>query len=38
MLEGDSADTRARKFPFTPMGGRTEGLVCADPEANGNFV
>ena len=33
MLEGDSADMCTRKFPLMPMGGRAEGLVCADPGA-----
>ena len=33
MFEGDSADTCAGKFPLTLMGGRAEGLVCADPVA-----
>ena len=43
MFEGHSADTRAGKFPLVPMGGRAEGLACADPEArtpigaSGNF-
>ena len=31
MFEGDSSDTG--KFPLMLMGGRTEGLVCADPRA-----
>ena len=30
MFEGDYADTHARKFPLVSMGGRAEGLVCAD--------
>jgi hypothetical protein len=30
MFEGDSADTCGGKFPLMSMGGRTEGLVCAD--------
>ena len=30
MFEGDSADTRAGKFPLVSMGGRAEGLTCAD--------
>ena len=30
MFEGDSADTCAGKFPLVSMGGRTEGLACAD--------
>ena len=33
MFEGDSADTRAEKFPLVSMGGRAEGLACADPGA-----
>ena len=33
MFEGDSADMCARKFPLMSMGGRAEGLACADPEA-----
>ena len=33
MFEGDSADTCAGKFPLGLMGGRAEGLVCADPGA-----
>ena len=31
MFEGDSADTYAGKFLLVSMGGRAEGLVCADP-------
>jgi hypothetical protein len=31
MFEGDSADTGARKFPLVSMGGRAEGLACANP-------
>jgi hypothetical protein len=44
MFEGDFADTSARKFPIVSMGGRTEGLACADPGArtpigaSGNFI
>ena len=30
MFEGDSADMCAGKFPLVLMGGRAEGLVCAD--------
>ena len=30
MFEGDSADMCAGKFPLVSMGGRAEGLVCAD--------
>ena len=33
MLEGDSADMCAEKFPLMLMGGRAEGLACADPGA-----
>ena len=33
MFEGDSADKCARKFPLMSMGGRAEGLLCADPGA-----
>ena len=33
IFEGDSADTCAGKFPLTLMGGRAEGLACADPGA-----
>ena len=33
MFEGDSADTCARKFPLVSIGGRAEGLACADPGA-----
>ena len=33
MFEGDSADTCDGKFPVGSMGGRAEGLACADPEA-----
>ena len=33
IFEGDSADTCGRKFPLTLMGGRAEGLACADPGA-----
>ena len=33
MFEGDSADMCAGKFPLTSMGGRVEGLACADPGA-----
>jgi hypothetical protein len=41
--EGHSADTGAGKFPLVSMGGRAEGLACADPgartpiSASGNF-
>ena len=43
MFEGDSADTCAGKFPLVSMGGRAEGLACADLGArtpigaSGNF-
>ena len=30
MFEGDSADTCAQKIPLVSMGGRAEGLACAD--------
>ena len=33
MFEGDSADTCIRKFQLMSMGGRVEGLACADLEA-----
>ena len=33
MFEGDSADTLTGKFPLVLMGGRVEGLACADPVA-----
>ena len=36
MFEGDSADTGAGKFPLVTMGGRAEGLACADPGARTN--
>jgi hypothetical protein len=35
MFDGDSADTCAEKFPLVSMGGRAEGLACADPGASG---
>ena len=44
MFEGDSADTCAKKIPLVSMGGRAEGLACADPGArtsigaSGNFL
>ena len=44
MFEGDSADTSARKFLLVSMGGRAEGLACADlgPRtpigASGNYI
>ena len=31
MFEIDSGDTCAEKFPLVSMGGRAEGLACADP-------
>jgi hypothetical protein len=34
MLEGDSADMCAGKFPLVSMGGRVEGLACADRGAS----
>ena len=43
MFEGDYAVTCAGKFPLVSMGGRAEGLACADPGArtligvSGNF-
>ena len=33
MFEGDSADMCAGKFPLESIGGRAEGLACADPGA-----
>ena len=33
MFEGDSADMCGGKFLFMLMGGRAEGLACADPGA-----
>ena len=33
MFVGDSADMGAGKFPLVSMGGRAEGLACADPGA-----
>ena len=33
MFEGDSADKWAEKFPLMSIGGRAEGLACADPGA-----
>ena len=33
MFEGDSADMCAGIFPLVSMGGRVEGLMCADPGA-----
>ena len=44
MFEGDSADMRAGKFPLVSMGGRAEGLACADTGArtpidtSGNYI
>ena len=43
MFEGDSADMCGGKFSLMSLGGRAEGLACADREArtpigvNGNF-
>ena len=43
MFKGDSADTCTGKFSLMTMGGRSEGLACADPGArttigaNGNM-
>jgi hypothetical protein len=43
MFAGNSADMCAREFPLMLMGGRVEGLACADPGArtpigaSGNF-
>ena len=33
IIEGDSADMCAGKILLVSMGGRAEGLVCADPGA-----
>ena len=33
MFEGDPADMCGGKFPLVSMGGRADGLVCADPGA-----
>ena len=33
MFEGDYADTWAGTFPLLSIGGRAEGLACADPGA-----
>ena len=33
MFEGDSTDTCAGKFSLVSMGGRAEGLACADQGA-----
>ena len=33
MFEGDYADTCTGKFPLVSLGGRAEGLACADPGA-----
>jgi hypothetical protein len=44
MLEGDSADMCAVKFPLVSMGVRAEGPACADPGerspigASGNYL
>ena len=43
MFDGDFEDTCAETFPLMLMGGRAEGLACADPGArtpigaSGNF-
>jgi hypothetical protein len=37
MVEGDSADMCAGKFPLVLMGGRAEGLACADQGARTPF-
>ena len=37
MFEGDSADTCAKNIPLVSMGGRAEGLACADPGARTPF-
>ena len=33
VFKGDSADMCGGKFPLVSMGGRVEGLACADPGA-----
>ena len=33
MSQGDSAETCTGKYPLTSLGGRAEGLACADREA-----
>ena len=33
MFETDSADMLTGKFPLVLLGGRAEGLACADPVA-----
>ena len=44
MFEGNSADTCVGHFSLTSMGGRAEGLACANPVArtpigmSGNFL
>ena len=44
MFQVDSADMCAGKYPLVSMGGRAEGLACADPGARtpigaiGNFL
>ena len=44
IFEGESADTITGKFPLVSMGGRAEGLACAEPvartpiDASGNFA
>ena len=37
MFEGDSAGTCTGKFLLKMMGGRAEGLACADPVARTPF-
>ena len=38
MFEGDYADTCSGKLPIVSMGGRAEGLACADIGASGIVV
>ena len=38
MFEGDSSEMCAGKFPLMLMGGRVEGLACADPGARTPIV
>ena len=44
MFRGDSAETCAEKFLLVSIGGRAEGLACADPGArtpigaSGNYL
>ena len=37
MIEGDFAEMCGGKFQLMSMGGRVEGLVCADPGVSGNY-